>query len=261
LAITKTADTTSIAAGGTVHYTITATNTGEADYPVAALTDSLAGVLDDAVYDGNATATATASAGTLEVRNGTLTWSGALPRQAMVMITYSVTTQVADIGDAVLANRVTSTATGSNCPAAANDPRCSASTAIAARFIALSGVSNSFTLTGLPDTTVTGNGVVTMKVTTNDVSGYTVTVEPAVGELVPQTPGNTDTIPIDRLSVRASGTSAFQSLLPGSAVVVHQQSGPSGVNGDAVTNDFQVRIPFVNNDTYSGTLEYIASAQ
>ena len=47
LSITKTADAGQVVATGSVGYTIQATNTGQADYPAATLTDSLAGVLDD----------------------------------------------------------------------------------------------------------------------------------------------------------------------------------------------------------------------
>ena len=43
--------------GGTVGYTITVTNSGQTPYTGATFTDPLAGVLDDAVYNGDATAT------------------------------------------------------------------------------------------------------------------------------------------------------------------------------------------------------------
>ncbi|MDQ1398789.1 MAG: hypothetical protein QOK20_721, partial [Acidimicrobiaceae bacterium] len=41
----------------------------------------------------------------------------------------------------------------------------------------------------------------------------------------------------------------------------HQQNAASAPLGDAVSNDYQVQIPFVAPDTYSATLEYIVSAQ
>ena len=56
LTITKSADHTTVVAGGTTGYTITAVNTGETDYPGATIVDQLAGVLDDATYNGDATA-------------------------------------------------------------------------------------------------------------------------------------------------------------------------------------------------------------
>ena len=48
LTITATADTSTVVAGGAVHYTVTAVNTGETAYVGAAFTESLAEVLDDA---------------------------------------------------------------------------------------------------------------------------------------------------------------------------------------------------------------------
>ena len=57
LTITKTADTATVVAGSAVHYTVTVTNTGETAYAGATVTDALAGVLDDATYQDDATAT------------------------------------------------------------------------------------------------------------------------------------------------------------------------------------------------------------
>jgi hypothetical protein len=98
-----------------------------------------------------------------------------------------------------------------------------------------------------------------MTVTTNSAGGYRVTVAAAADSLTGSV-GNTDTIPIDRLSVRESGTNLFQAL---TAIpqIVHQQSGPSAPGGDAISNDYQIDIPFVNADTYTTTLDYIVAAQ
>ena len=41
-----------------VHYTVTVTNSGQTPYTGATFTDPLAGVLDDAAYNGDAAATA-----------------------------------------------------------------------------------------------------------------------------------------------------------------------------------------------------------
>ena len=57
LVITKTANVSSAVAGGTVGYTITVTNTGTVGLHRRPLSDPLAGVLDDATYNANATAT------------------------------------------------------------------------------------------------------------------------------------------------------------------------------------------------------------
>ena len=56
MAVTATPLTT--APGATVNYTISVTNSGTVAVSGAALTDSLSGVLDDASYNGDASATA-----------------------------------------------------------------------------------------------------------------------------------------------------------------------------------------------------------
>ena len=130
-------------------------------------TDPLAGVLDDAVDSGDATA----SAGTVGYSGGMLSWTGALQQGATVVISYSVTTAVDATGDGVLTNRVASTTVGSNCAPAGVDPGCATATTIAARTFSLTGLTPSFTVTGLPGSTVTTDGVPTMTVTTNSPSG------------------------------------------------------------------------------------------
>ena len=257
LDVTKIADTGQAVAGGTVHYTLSATNSGESDYPAVTLADSLAGVLDDATYLGDASA----SQGTVGYADGTLTWSGALPKGTNVVIGYSVTVHVDDLGDAVLLNRVVSPAVGSTCAADSVDSRCVTSVAVAARSITLNGITGSFTLTGPPHSTVGSDGVVTMTVTTNSSGGYLVTVAGTTGALVGADPGNTSTIPLDQVGVRESGGEQFGPLTNGTGLVVHRQSGPSAPGGDAVSTDYRVSIPFVPPDVYSATLEYIVSAQ
>jgi uncharacterized repeat protein (TIGR01451 family) len=257
LTITKTAAAAEVVAGGTLQYTISATNTGEADYPAAALTDEMAGVLDDGAYNADATATV----GTLGLDGGALTWTGALPKLATVTLTYSVTADLVDAGDAVLVNQVTSGSVGSTCPPGAPEPGCSTSTPVASRFVTLTGLTPSFTLSGLPHTTVGADGAVTMTVTTNSAGGYQVAVHGAGPLLIGADPTNPATIPLSNLRVRESGTSLFQALSSDSAVVVHDQDRPSAPQGDAVSNDYEIDIPFVPPDTYSGTLEYVVTAQ
>ncbi|MFD1503125.1 internalin, partial [Streptosporangium lutulentum] len=56
LTVAKTANVTTTTLGSTVGYTVTVTNSGGTPYIGATLADALAGVLDDAVYNANATA-------------------------------------------------------------------------------------------------------------------------------------------------------------------------------------------------------------
>ena len=107
----KTASTTTATEGSRVTYTVTVVNTGTVAYTVGApatFTDSLANVLDDAVYNNDATAGATYSA-------PVVSWAGALPIGGSVTVTYSVTVDNPDTGNHSLDNAVVPTATGGSC--------------------------------------------------------------------------------------------------------------------------------------------------
>lgn len=125
--------------------------------------------------------------------------------------------------------------------------------------IALTSLTPSFTLTGLPGDTVTDDGAVTMTVLTNNSTGYNVTVESESSTL--NGPGS-NTIPIADLLVNDSfggGTAGFTALSNTSPVTVFTQDSPSSNTGDTVTNDYRVTIPNVATGTYSATLDYVAS--
>jgi large repetitive protein len=126
LTVVKTADVATATPGDRVAYTIVATNSGQTPYTGIAVTDLLTGVLDDAGYDGNATA----DAGAVSVTGATLTWTGGLAIGAAVTITYSVTVAAPGGGDGRLVNAVTSPAAGSTCPAGGTDARCTTTVAV-----------------------------------------------------------------------------------------------------------------------------------
>ncbi|WP_327709150.1 hypothetical protein OG912_10670 [Streptomyces sp. NBC_00464] len=111
LEISKSADPQTAEQGDTVTYTISATNTGETTLSPAHVTDDLSGVLDDAAL----TAGPTASTGTAQVTGNTLDWSGNLAPGDTATITYTVTVDDPDTGDAVLRNAVTSDTPGARC--------------------------------------------------------------------------------------------------------------------------------------------------
>ncbi|MGI3785683.1 MAG: hypothetical protein ACRYG2_33475 [Janthinobacterium lividum] len=255
LSITSTADSSSVVAGGVVTYTIRATDTGETDYPEAALSDDLDALLPYGVYANDATATA----GELLSSGGTLSWSGPLARGDAVLITFSVRVGVEAPDTTVLTNRVVSTSAGSTCLADSADPGCVTSTSIAARSITLSDATPSFTLTGLPGSTVEQEGAVGMKVTTNSPGGYAVTVDARTGTLV-GTRRSSDTFPIGQLSVRGTAPNPFVRMST-TPVTVHTSTGPTSPDGDVIRNDYEVEIPDVASDTYSADLEYVVTAQ
>jgi uncharacterized repeat protein (TIGR01451 family) len=103
LSVTKTGTATaSTNEGDVITYSITATNTGGSDYTAddpANVTDDLTGVLDDATYNGDASATAP---GVPVYGAPNLTWSGPLAIGASVTITYTMTATLA--GDGELTN-------------------------------------------------------------------------------------------------------------------------------------------------------------
>ncbi|MFJ5117161.1 hypothetical protein [Kitasatospora sp. NPDC088548] len=87
--------------GEKVAYTVAVNQHGKAEVKGATITDDLSKVLDDATYNGDVKA----SAGTVEVKDGKLTWTGDLPVDGKATITYSVT--VTGGGDTKLHNVVT----------------------------------------------------------------------------------------------------------------------------------------------------------
>ncbi|WP_371602961.1 hypothetical protein OG345_14510 [Streptomyces sp. NBC_01220] len=111
LEIAKSADPQTAEQGDRVTYTVTATNTGETTLSPAHVTDDLSGVLDDAAL----TAGPTASTGSAQVAGNTLDWSGNLAPGDTATITYTVTVDDPDTGDATLRNAVTSDTPGARC--------------------------------------------------------------------------------------------------------------------------------------------------
>jgi len=161
LTIAQTASPTTAVPGGTVSYTITATNSGTVAYTGATLTDALSGVLDDAAYNGDASATS----GTASFSSPNLTWTGNLAVGATATITFSVTVKNPDTGDKTLSAVITSTTTGSNCASGSSDPKCSSSVPVAVLAIAAT--------VGAPTTTPGSAVSYTVTVTNSGGSAYT----------------------------------------------------------------------------------------
>ena len=133
--------------GGTVHYTVSVTNSGSVAYSPATFTASLSGVIDDATYNSDASA----SAGSVSYTSPNLTWTGSLAVGATATITFSATVNNPDAGDKSLVSTVTSTSTGSNCAAGSLDARCSSTVPVSVLTMAVTAS----TPTANPGTTVT----------------------------------------------------------------------------------------------------------
>ena len=116
LVITKTADRTQLTATGqTVTYTVVVSNPGPGDYTaahVAAFSDDLSDVVDDAVIDP---ASVTATSGTANYAGALLVWTGALPANGSATITYTATYLAT--GNHVLANTACAPAEEAQTPA------------------------------------------------------------------------------------------------------------------------------------------------
>ena len=142
--VSKAVDNASAAEGATVRYTVTVTNTGKVDYTdavPASFTDDLSKVLDDAVYNADASGGATYT-------TPTISWAGPLAIGASTAVSYSVTVTTPDLGDRVLANAVI-TPLGGNCVAGVDGDGCSVRTSILDPALAFTGAALALPLGGI----------------------------------------------------------------------------------------------------------------
>lgn len=142
-------------------------------------------------------------------------------------------------------------------PAAFADTAPTTANAEVASTITLTGDA-AFTLTGAPgDATATTSA---LNAETNNEGGYNVTVLADGAELVPgDAVANTDVIPVSSLEV-LNTSAAYTGLSTTVPVTVHTQADRSLEGGDALTASYQLTMPFVNADTYSGGLTFTAAA-
>ena len=166
LTIAKSADVATTTPGGTVHFTIVVTNTGQSAYPAATLTDSLAGVLDDAHYNADGTATS----GSVTFTSPSLAWTGALAVGASATITYSATVATPDVGDRSLTGTIVSSSAGSPCPSVNPAPQCTATVAVLVPALSITTAANAST------TTPGGTVVYTVTLSNTGQTAYTAAV-------------------------------------------------------------------------------------
>ncbi|QBI20780.1 hypothetical protein ER308_15215 [Egibacter rhizosphaerae] len=114
-----------------------------------------------------------------------------------------------------------------------------------------------FTLADVPGETASNTSGLTVQ--TNNEGGYNVAVEADVPALEGESAENTDDIPIGTLEVQ-DGEETYASMSDTESVTVHGQTERSAEGGDTVTASYQMEMPFVNADTYSGDLTFTATA-
>ncbi|MFJ9690757.1 hypothetical protein [Kitasatospora sp. NPDC101183] len=124
--LAKTADKAQALPGDTVTYRVDITNTGNAPITGLSVTDDLSAVLDDATYNGDATATS----GTTSYTRPVLGWSGDLPVGGSARVTYTVKVSDPAAGDHTLRNTVVSDRSGGNCPAGSTAGECTATVTV-----------------------------------------------------------------------------------------------------------------------------------
>jgi len=259
LVIVARAGPSPVVPGGTVNFTVTVTNTGTTPFTAVTFTDALAGVLDDAVYNGDVAATA----GAVWFAGPDLTWTGDLAAGAAATVTFSVTVSDPGTGNGALSatsapaltSTVTSATVGSNCTPGSAGTRCTASVPVAPVSISLSAPSSTFILAGPPGGRAQQTAAVTMTVGTNNPTGYSVTVQPSAPTLA----GPAAAIPVGDLYVRGTGQTTYHPLSSTTPTLIHRQTGPTCPDGDPISTDYQINIPDIAPGTYSTTLTYITT--
>ncbi|WP_410665137.1 hypothetical protein [Amycolatopsis sp. lyj-84] len=129
--VTKTVDKESANPGDTVRYTVNVANTGRVTAAGLKVVDDLTGLLDDAVYQNDATA----SPGSVSYAEPKLTWTGTLAAGTSAAFTYTVKVKNPNTGDNRLKNVVTSETPGGNCPPGSTDPKCGTTTPVSGLLI------------------------------------------------------------------------------------------------------------------------------
>ena len=142
-------------------------------------------------------------------------------------------------------------------PAAFADTAPTIANAEVASTITLTGDA-AFTLAGAPGVLAATTSALNAE--TNNDAGYNVTVLADAANLLPADPvANTDVIPMSSLEV-LNTSAVYAGLSTTEAVTVHTQTDRSAEGGDALTASYQLTMPFVNADTYSGGLTFTAAA-
>ncbi|WP_436758004.1 hypothetical protein [Streptosporangium sp. V21-05] len=117
--ITKTASPVLAKPGQKITYTVKLRNTGDTRRSGFTFTDDLSGLLDDARFDHDQSATS----GTVSFAAPEVTWTGDVAAGQTVTVTYGVTVDDPPAGDLRLSGELVGPG-GSNCAAGSVDPAC-----------------------------------------------------------------------------------------------------------------------------------------
>jgi uncharacterized repeat protein (TIGR01451 family) len=265
LTISITASADSAAPGDTVHYTLTIADTGNSAYAGAAVTDSLADVLDDATYRGDPVATS----GAVSFASPDLTWTGDLSPGDTVTVTYSVSVNDPETGNLTLGNTVSSADPGINCPSGSSDPECSSSIPVVLGVLSITAPASASLGSAAP-----GGGadasLGTVQVTDGraGVTGWTATA--SATDFTTGVGDPAETIPVDDVRYLVSGfTSTTGSAtftptpltdLSGAAQTVVTATNVDGDNSAAWNPTIQVLVPpAAVGGLYSGTITHSVS--
>jgi large repetitive protein len=227
LTIVKTADASAAEPGQVVGYTVTITDSGQTSYSGAVVTDDLTGALDDAAYDGGATATT----GSLSYAAPLLTWTGDLSPGASAAVTYSVTIDNPDTGGKVLINTVSSSAVGSTCPPGTTTAPCQVTVPVLTPGLTIVKTAN--TATAVPGQTVT----YTITVTDSGQTPYTgaAFTDPLTGVLDDAAYNNNAAATVGSVSYASPNLTWSGDLAPGaSATITYSVTVSNPDTGDHV---------------------------
>ena len=262
LTISITASAGSTAPGDTVGYTLAIADTGNTAYAGAIVTDSLADVLDDATYKGDAVA----SGGTVSFSAPDLTWIGDLSPGDTVTVTYSVSVNDPETGNLTLASTVSSADPGSNCLSGGSDPRCSSSIPVVLGVLSITAPASADLGSAAPGGTAAASlGTVQVTDGRAGVAGWTATV--SATDFTTGAGSPAETVPVDDVRYLIGGftsTTGFATFTPalltdlsGTAQAVVTATFVNGDNSAAWNPVIQVLVPSgAVAGLYSGTITH-----
>jgi hypothetical protein len=132
--------------------------------------------------------------------------------------------------------------------------------------MSLDPADQSFTLQGSPGSTASGpDNSISYIVTTNNETGYTVSVHADTPTLAAATPGNSETLATGSIVADGTALPGQTGSNGGRAVldaggVIYSQATRSDATGDEHRTLFTANLPFITSDSYTGSITFTATA-